>query len=85
MQAHTLKNFRARAHYGSDHVKFKTDRRARGISDRSIREAVRHRSIRKAAPISFFAAPHAEILEQIGEYKQRDATVRTRDFDGAGR
>lgn len=85
MQAHTLKNFRARAHYGSDHVKFKTDRRARGISDRSIRKAVHHRSIRKAASIGFFAAPHAEILKQIGEYKQRDAIVRTRGFDGAWR
>ena len=29
--------------------------------------------------------PHAEILEQIGEYKQKDATVRTRGFDGVGR
>ena len=39
----------------------------------------------KAASIDFFAAPHAEILEKIGEYKQKDAIVRTRGFDGAWR
>ena len=55
------------------------------FQDRSIREAVRNQSIRKAALIDLFAAPHAEILEQIGECKERDAIVRTRGFDGAGR
>ena len=66
-------------------LNLKIDRRSREISDRSIREAVRHRSIRKAAPIDLFAASHAEILEQIEGCKQKDAIVRTRGFDGAWR
>ncbi len=55
------------------------------FQDRSIREAVRHRSIRKAAPIDPFAAPRAEILDRFEGYKQRNAAIRTRGFDGTGR
>lgn len=35
------------------------------FQDRSIREAVRNQSIRKATSIGFFAAPRVEIFEQI--------------------
>jgi len=67
-------------------LNLKTDRRSREISglihSRSCASSIysqsrAHRFFRNAACRNFIA--------DLGDYKQRDATVRTRGFDGAGR
>ncbi len=71
-------------HYGGDCVKFKTDRGAQNFRIDPFREAVRNRSIRKAAPIDFLQR-RVPKFSRFGDYKERDAVVHTRNFDGAGR
>ena len=66
-------------------LNLKTDRRARNFRIDLFAKLCVINLFAKARVIDLFAKTHVEILSRFGGCKQRDATVRTGGFDGAGR